>query len=86
METAFWLKCWWVVQITFELTVKQLLSFDPGQWSENLRKEYLQLIDGFFSLPVPLPFTTYGKALKVVSFHLFILLRSMNICNQIKQV
>lgn len=51
-------------KITFELTLKQLLSFDPGQWSENLRKEYLQLIDGFFSLPVPLPFTTYGKALK----------------------
>ncbi|GLJ40696.1 hypothetical protein SUGI_0840560 [Cryptomeria japonica] len=51
-------------KITFELTVKQILSFDPGQWSENLRKEYLQLIDGFFSLPLRLPFTTYGKALK----------------------
>uniref|UniRef100_A0A0C9S6A8 TSA: Wollemia nobilis Ref_Wollemi_Transcript_11357_2042 transcribed RNA sequence n=2 Tax=Wollemia nobilis TaxID=56998 RepID=A0A0C9S6A8_9CONI len=51
-------------KITFELTVKQLLSFDPGQWSENLRKEYLQLIDGFFSLPLKIPFTTYGKALK----------------------
>ncbi|KAH9325559.1 hypothetical protein KI387_005737, partial [Taxus chinensis] len=51
-------------KITFELTVKQLLSFDPGQWSENLRKEYLLLIDGFFSLPLRLPITTYGKALK----------------------
>eukprot|EP01018_Ginkgo_biloba_P033548 Gb_18760 [translate_table: standard] len=51
-------------KITFELTVKQLLSFDPGQWTENLRKEYLQLIEGFFSLPLRLPFTTQSKALK----------------------
>eukprot|EP00252_Welwitschia_mirabilis_P006378 TRINITY_DN1723_c0_g1_i1.p1 TRINITY_DN1723_c0_g1~~TRINITY_DN1723_c0_g1_i1.p1 ORF type:complete len:318 (-),score=56.38 TRINITY_DN1723_c0_g1_i1:314-1267(-) len=51
-------------KITFELTVKQLLSFDPGEWSENLRKQYLKLIDGFFSIPFPLPFTTYRNALK----------------------
>ncbi|KAF6153591.1 hypothetical protein GIB67_027458 [Kingdonia uniflora] len=51
-------------KITFELTVKQLMSFDPGEWSENLRKHYLLLIDGFFTLPLSLFFTTYGKALK----------------------
>ncbi|WOK96006.1 Cytochrome P450 [Canna indica] len=53
-------------KITFELTVKQLVSFDPGEWTESLRREYLLLIEGFFSIPFPsfLSFTTYGRALK----------------------
>ncbi|XP_077222837.1 cytochrome P450 superfamily protein [Tasmannia lanceolata] len=51
-------------KITFELTVKQLMSFDPGEWTESLRKEYLLLIEGFFSIPLPFLFTTYGRALK----------------------
>ncbi|KAF8394929.1 hypothetical protein HHK36_018868 [Tetracentron sinense] len=51
-------------KITFELTVKQLMSFDPGEWTESLRKEYLLLIDGFFTLPLPFFFTTYGRAIK----------------------
>ncbi|XP_020101190.1 cytochrome P450 90A1-like [Ananas comosus] len=53
-------------KITFELTVKQLMSFDPGEWTESLRREYVLLIDGFFSIPFPsfLSFTTYGRALK----------------------
>ncbi|KAF8115175.1 hypothetical protein N665_0029s0021 [Sinapis alba] len=51
-------------KITFELTVKQLMSFDPGEWSESLRKEYLLVIEGFFSLPLPLFSTTYRKAIK----------------------
>ncbi|XP_072998325.1 3beta,22alpha-dihydroxysteroid 3-dehydrogenase [Typha latifolia] len=53
-------------KITFDLTVKQLMSFDPGEWTEALRREYVLLIDGFFSIPFPafLSFTTYGRALK----------------------
>ncbi|XP_042519761.1 cytochrome P450 90A1 [Macadamia integrifolia] len=51
-------------KITFALTVKQLMSYDPGEWTETLRKEYLLLIDGFFSLPLPFFFTTYGKAIR----------------------
>ncbi|KAI3912159.1 hypothetical protein MKW92_037368 [Papaver armeniacum] len=51
-------------KITFELTVKQLMSIDPGEYSENLRKEYVLLIEGFFSVPIPLFFTTYGRAIK----------------------
>eukprot|EP00262_Sarcandra_glabra_P003553 TRINITY_DN14297_c0_g1_i1.p1 TRINITY_DN14297_c0_g1~~TRINITY_DN14297_c0_g1_i1.p1 ORF type:complete len:480 (+),score=22.35 TRINITY_DN14297_c0_g1_i1:272-1711(+) len=51
-------------KITFELTVKQLMSFDPGEWTESLRKEYLLLIEGFFSVPLPFFFTTYGRAIK----------------------
>ncbi|KAL6641170.1 hypothetical protein ACP70R_019351 [Stipagrostis hirtigluma subsp. patula] len=55
-------------KITFNLTVKQLVGVDPGAWTEGLRREYVKLIDGFFSIPFPLahllPFTTYGQALK----------------------
>ncbi|XP_022765009.1 cytochrome P450 90A1-like isoform X2 [Durio zibethinus] len=51
-------------KITFELTVKQLMSFDPGEWSESLRKEYVLVIEGFFTIPLPLFSTTYRRAIK----------------------
>ncbi|OIW14222.1 hypothetical protein TanjilG_21362 [Lupinus angustifolius] len=51
-------------KITFELSVKQLMSFDPGEWTESLRKEYVLVIEGFFTLPLPLLSTTYRKAIK----------------------
>ncbi|VVA18372.1 PREDICTED: cytochrome P450 [Prunus dulcis] len=51
-------------KITFELAVKQLMSFDPGEWTEGLRKEYVLLIEGFFSVPLPLFSTTYRRAIK----------------------
>ncbi|PNX71055.1 cytochrome p450 90a1-like protein, partial [Trifolium pratense] len=51
--------------ITFELTVKQLMSFDPGEWTETLRKEYVLVIEGFFTLPLPLLSSTYRRAIKV---------------------
>lgn len=51
-------------KITFELAVKQLMSFDPGEWTESLRKEYVLLIEGFFSVPLPLFSTTYRRAIK----------------------
>ena len=41
-----------------------MLSADPGLWTERLRQQYLLLIDGFFSLPINLPGTTYNKALQ----------------------
>lgn len=51
-------------KITFELTVKQLMSFDPDEWTESLRKEYMLVIEGFFTLPFPLFSTTYRRAIK----------------------
>ncbi|GMI72595.1 CONSTITUTIVE PHOTOMORPHOGENIC DWARF, CYTOCHROME P450 90A1, DWARF 3, CABBAGE 3 [Hibiscus trionum] len=51
-------------KITFELAIKQLMSFDPGEWSENLRKQYVLVIEGFFSIPLPLFSTTYRRAIK----------------------
>ncbi|KAM1253459.1 hypothetical protein FF1_041448 [Malus domestica] len=50
-------------KITFELAVKQLMSFDPNEWTESLRKEYVLLIEGFFSVPLPLVSTTYRRAI-----------------------
>eukprot|EP00250_Pteridium_aquilinum_P018040 c23910_g2_i1 orf=313-1758(-) len=52
-------------KITFNLSVSQLLSASVGsEWIETLRKEYLLLVEGFFSLPFNLPGTTYGRALQ----------------------
>ncbi|XP_044508147.1 cytochrome P450 90A1-like [Mangifera indica] len=51
-------------KITFELTVKQLMSFDPGEWTESLRKEYVLVIEGFFTVPLPILSTTYRRAIQ----------------------
>lgn len=64
LKIIFWF-CLVNLQITFELTVKQLMSFDPGEWSESLRKEYVLVIEGFFTLPLPLLSSTYRRAIKV---------------------
>ncbi|XP_011044517.1 PREDICTED: cytochrome P450 90A1-like [Populus euphratica] len=49
---------------TFELTMKQLMSFDPCEWTESLRKEYVLVIEGFFSVPLPILSPTYRRAIK----------------------
>jgi len=41
------------------------MSFDPDEWTESLRKEYMLVIEGFFTLPFPLFSTTYRRAIKV---------------------
>lgn len=51
-------------KITFALTMKQLMSFDPCEWTESLRKEYLLVIEGFFTIPLPFFSTTYSRAIK----------------------
>ncbi|KAL8218112.1 hypothetical protein R6Q57_021485 [Mikania cordata] len=51
-------------KITFELTLKQLLSIDPCDWSESLRKEYMLVIEGFFCIPLPFFSLTYGRAIQ----------------------
>lgn len=55
----------WATQITFELTVKQLMSFDPCEWTESLRKEYVLVIEGFFTVALPIFSATYRRAIKV---------------------
>ncbi|CAK9173563.1 unnamed protein product [Ilex paraguariensis] len=51
-------------KITFELQVKQLMSFDPCEWTENLMKEYMLVIEGFFTIPLSIFSTTYRRAIQ----------------------
>ncbi|CAN0909730.1 Cytochrome P450 90A1 [Linum grandiflorum] len=51
-------------KITFELAMKQLMSLDPCEWTEKLRREYVLVIEGFFTLPFPLFSTTYRRAIQ----------------------
>jgi cytochrome P450 family 90 subfamily A polypeptide 1 len=45
--------------------MKQLMSFDPCEWTESLRREYVLVIEGFFSVPLPILSPTYRRAIKV---------------------
>jgi cytochrome P450 family 90 subfamily A polypeptide 1 len=45
--------------------VKQLMSFDPCEWTESLRKEYVLVIEGFFTVALPIFSATYRRAIKV---------------------
>ncbi|KAH9608414.1 hypothetical protein KSS87_003383 [Heliosperma pusillum] len=51
-------------KIAFALTVKLLMSIEPCDWTESLKKEYFILIAGFFALPLPFFSTTYTRAMK----------------------
>lgn len=51
-------------KITFHLTVKQLMSFDPCEWTQNLMKEYMLVIEGFFSVPLRIFSPTYRRAIQ----------------------
>jgi cytochrome P450 family 90 subfamily A polypeptide 1 len=63
--------------------MKQLMSFDPCEWTESLRKEYVLVIEGFFSVPLPIFSPTYRRAIKVkilLFFHLILNLESNRSC------
>ncbi|KAL3523966.1 hypothetical protein ACH5RR_016800 [Cinchona calisaya] len=51
-------------KITFHLTVKQLMSFDPCEWTQKLMKEYVLVIEGFFSVPLRIFSPTYRRAIQ----------------------
>ncbi|KAL9230190.1 hypothetical protein vseg_005576 [Gypsophila vaccaria] len=51
-------------KITFALTMKQLMSYDPCEWTESLGKEYLHVIEGFFAIPSSFFSKTYNRAIK----------------------
>ncbi|GAB2216698.1 hypothetical protein Droror1_Dr00024475 [Drosera rotundifolia] len=50
--------------LLLEEAKKQLMSFDPCDWTESLQKEFILVIEGFFSIPLPLFCTTYNRAIK----------------------
>lgn len=52
-------------QIAFNITAYIVLNLQPGKVSHTLQQDYYPLIEGMFSLPINLPWTMYGKAVKV---------------------
>lgn len=66
-----------LLQFTFNLMAKNIMSMDPGQpETEQLKKEYVTFMKGVVSAPLNLPGTAYRKALQVmkgVGFFLMII-------------
>ncbi|CAN0838004.1 Cytochrome P450 90A1 [Linum grandiflorum] len=54
----------WSDRVLLQEEAKKLMSKDPGEWTEMLRRQYLLLIEGFFTLPIPLFSTTYRRAIQ----------------------
>ena len=55
-----------VLQFTFNLMAKNIMSMDPGHpETELLKKEYVTFMKGVVSAPLNLPGTAYRKALQV---------------------
>lgn len=50
--------------IAFNITAFIVLNLKPGKVSHTLQQDYYPLIEGMFSLPINLPWTMYGKAVK----------------------
>lgn len=54
-------------QIAFQVLVKALISLDPGQEMEFLRKQFQEFIAGLMSLPINIPGTRLYRSLQVFS-------------------
>lgn len=56
-----------ILQFTFNLMAKHIMSLDPGvAETEQLKKEYITFMKGVVSPPLNLPGTPYRKALQVI--------------------
>lgn len=56
------------MQIAFELLVKTLISLDPGDELELLKKQFQEFISGLMSLPINIPGTQLYRSLQVINF------------------
>lgn len=52
------------LQIVFQLLVKALISLDPGDEMDLLRKHFQEFTSGFISLPINLPGTKLYHSLQ----------------------
>ncbi|KAL6633792.1 hypothetical protein ACP70R_026463 [Stipagrostis hirtigluma subsp. patula] len=48
----------------FDLTAKKLISYEPSNSSENLRKNFMAFIRGLISFPVDIPGTAYHECMQ----------------------
>lgn len=56
------------LQFTFNVIVKQLLSIESGEpLASKILEDFLTFMQGFVSLPIYIPGTSYAKAVKVTN-------------------
>ncbi|MFB2917151.1 cytochrome P450 [Aerosakkonema funiforme] len=51
-------------QLTFEIASFLLIGSEPGEQTAQLSQWFTELTDGFFTVPLRWPWTTYGRALR----------------------
>ncbi|NJN76634.1 MAG: cytochrome P450 [Synechococcaceae cyanobacterium RL_1_2] len=51
-------------EMTFEIASVLLLGSEPGEETTRLSRLFSDLTKGLFAFPIPLPWTTFGKALR----------------------
>ncbi|MBD2186348.1 cytochrome P450 [Planktothrix sp. FACHB-1375] len=51
-------------QLTFEIASFLLIGSEPGEETTQLSQWFTELTDGFFTVPLRWPWTTYGRALR----------------------
>lgn len=51
-------------QMTFEIASTLLIGSEPGELTTHISQWFTKVSNGLFSLPISLPWTTYGKALQ----------------------
>lgn len=54
-------------QITFETLVRVLMSVEPGEDMEFLKREFMEVVKGLICLPVKLPGFRMYKSLQVIN-------------------
>ena len=63
----------WTFQFTFKVLVKALISLDPSDDLDFLKREFDEFIKGLICLPIKLPGTRLYKSLKVkITFLIFL--------------
>lgn len=55
-----------VTQVTFEILVRLLMSVEPGEEMEFLKREFMEVIKGLICLPIKFPGFRMYKSLQVI--------------------
>lgn len=58
---------WLLTQITFQILVRVLMSVEPGEDMEFLKREFMEVIKGLICLPIKLPGFRMYKSLQVIN-------------------
>lgn len=61
--------CIYLIQMSFEIGSKKLLSYNPSKHKENLKDKYANLLKGLVSFPLNIPGFMFHKCQKVIYIH-----------------